>query len=102
GMRKLRAPWRVSAFRTSVEGRMMKGRARTRFWIEATLATLTATLFVLSLAWPDWIEAVSGVDPDQHSGLVEWAVVGVLLVGTVVGAVLARAEWRRLTLTADA
>jgi hypothetical protein len=32
---------------------------------------------------PDWVEAVSGWDPDQHRGSVEWMGVMALLAGTL-------------------
>jgi hypothetical protein len=34
---------------------------------------------VLSIFWPDWIEALTGYDPDQHDGTVEWLIVIALL-----------------------
>jgi hypothetical protein len=43
------------------------------------LAVLCGGLGVLSLFWPDWIEALTGYDPDQHDGTVEWFIVIVLL-----------------------
>jgi hypothetical protein len=73
----------------------MRAPPRRRFWIEAGLSALSAGLFVLTLIVPDWIEAVFGVDPDRHSGSLEWAIVGVLLVTTLVSSMLARREWRR-------
>jgi hypothetical protein len=32
-------------------------------------------LAILSIFWPDWIEALTGSDPDQHNGTVEWLIV---------------------------
>jgi hypothetical protein len=74
----------------------MRQRPRRRYWIEAGLGTLSGILFLLTLMVPDWIEEVFRVDPDQHSGSLEWAIVAVLAVLTVAFAALARAEWRRL------
>jgi hypothetical protein len=34
---------------------------------------------VLTIVWPDWIEALTGYDPDQHNGTVEWLIVIALL-----------------------
>jgi len=68
---------------------------RTRFWIEATLATASTALVVLTLAWKDWIEALTGFDPDHHGGALEWAIVAVLLLLVVVIARAAHVEWRR-------
>jgi hypothetical protein len=36
-------------------------------------------LVVLAIFWPDWIEALTGYDPDQHTGTVEWLIVIALL-----------------------
>jgi hypothetical protein len=30
---------------------------------------------VLTIFWPDWIEALTGYDPDRHDGSVEWLIV---------------------------
>jgi hypothetical protein len=76
----------------------MRQRPRRRYWIEAGLGTLSGILFVLTLMVPDWIEAVFRVDPDQHSGSLEWVIVAVLGVTTVLSSLLARREWRRLAL----
>jgi hypothetical protein len=76
----------------------MRQRPRRRYWIEAGLGTLSGILFVLTLIVPDWIEAAFGIDPDQHSGSLEWVIVAVLAVTTVLSCLLARREWRRLGL----
>jgi hypothetical protein len=73
----------------------MRRELRARFWIEAVLAGASAFLFVLTLAWRDWIEGTTGYDPDRHSGSLEWAIVAGLFVLTVVFALLARMEWQR-------
>ena len=69
---------------------------RTRFWVEIVLAAISCVLLVLTLVWRHWIEAVFRVDPDNHSGYVEWLVVAALLSSTIVFAILARTESRRL------
>src|SRR2546423_929222 len=43
-------------------------KVRTRFWIEAGLASLTTLLLLLTLVRRDWIEAMFGIDPDNYSG----------------------------------
>lgn len=73
----------------------MRERIRSRFFVEIALATLTAGLFVLTLINREWIELLFGVDPDGGDGSLEIAIVGVLLVATIVFAWLARGEWRR-------
>lgn len=67
---------------------------RARFWIEASLAAATGFLAALTVVWRDWIEAVLHVDPDRHSGSLEWLIVAALVVVTCTLAVAARAAWR--------
>jgi hypothetical protein len=43
------------------------------------LAGFCGGLAVLTIIWPDWIEALTGYDPDQHNGTVEWLIVIALL-----------------------
>jgi hypothetical protein len=73
---------------------MNKGVGRA-FWTEATLASLAGALALLKLAWPDWIEGVFGVDPDRHSGALEWALVAICFVIALAFSALARREWQR-------
>jgi hypothetical protein len=74
----------------------MRTSLRRRFWLEAALATITSILFVVTLFWKDWIEIVFRVDPDMGNGMLEWLIVGSLLVVTIVLLALARYEWRRI------
>ncbi len=71
----------------------MKKVLRFRFWIATGMGAITGILFIITLLWRDWIEIVFHVDPDRGSGSLEWFIVGVLLVVTVVLFVLARYEW---------
>jgi hypothetical protein len=73
----------------------MKATLRLRFWVQAGLSALSGSLFVLTWLLPDWIEAVFGVDPDRHSGALEWAIAVALLVTCVASTVLAGRESRR-------
>ncbi|XUL87150.1 ABC transporter permease [Streptomyces galilaeus] len=73
----------------------MTRNMRLRGLIEAAAAGLCGLLFLATLIWPDWIEELFGVDPDQHSGAVEWAVVALALCATLVFSLLARGELRR-------
>jgi hypothetical protein len=50
-----------------------------RIRLESALAIASGTLCVLTFVWRDWIEAVFRVDPDRHSGALEWAIVAVLV-----------------------
>ena len=61
---------------------------------ETAIASLASGLGVLTIFWPDWIEALTGWDPDHHNGTFEWLiVVGLLVIAAVVGAA-ARRDWR--------
>ena len=74
----------------------MKDSSTLRFWLETVMATMTGALLVLTLVTRDWIEAVFGVDPDQHNGSLEWLLVAVLLAATLALSASARAEWRKV------
>jgi NADH:ubiquinone oxidoreductase subunit 5 (subunit L)/multisubunit Na+/H+ antiporter MnhA subunit len=69
-------------------------RLRRRFWLEAGLAGLTGALFVLTVLWHDWLEAL-GLDPDHHNGSVEWLLVAALFVLCAALSRSAQVEWRR-------
>jgi hypothetical protein len=91
-----------ATLRRQIQRRLVKGRGaflppglRQRFWFETGLATVTGGLFVVTLFWHDWIEIILHVDPDQGSGLLEWSIVGALLMVTMNLIILARYEWRR-------
>jgi hypothetical protein len=68
---------------------------RSRFWFELALALASGLLGLVTLVWRDWIEMAFKVDPDHHSGALEWLIVfGLLFIAAIAG-VLARAEWGR-------
>lgn len=73
---------------------MANGR-RWRFYLEAGAGALTTALFLATLLYPDWIEAIFKINSDAGNGSLEWFVVGVLLVVTVGLFTLAGREWRR-------
>lgn len=74
--------------------------ARIRAWIEAALAVLAAGLAIVTLITREWIELLFGVDPDQGSGALEWAIVAALAVTSVALALIARWELKRHVATA--
>jgi hypothetical protein len=51
-------------------------------------------LGILTIFWHDWIEALTGWGPDQHNGVVEWIVVGVLLAIVLAMGLAARRHWK--------
>jgi hypothetical protein len=77
-------------------------RFRRRFWILATLTTLTGVLALITPIFPDWIEFISGWDPDQHDGSVETMIVIGLFVVTAIFFALAFVEWRRAPASSSA
>lgn len=70
------------------------------FWVRLAVAAVSAALFAVTLAWPDWIEIVLRVDPDQGSGWLEWAIVVVAFALMLTFSVGTRREWRRSATTA--
>jgi hypothetical protein len=78
----------------------MSRRPRRRFWIEMAIASLTGLLALITPISPDWIELMSGWDPDQHDGSIESLIVIGLLIVTAIVFGLALAEWRRTPATA--
>ncbi len=80
----------------------MGTRMRPVFWAESGLACMSGVLAVLTAVWPDWIEALTGFDPDHGGGAFEWILaVGCGLSALVLGAI-ARREWRRTLSAAPA
>jgi hypothetical protein len=71
---------------------------RLRFRIEQVLAGISAALCLLSLVYPEWIEALTGLEPDAGSGEAEWVVAVAFLALAVVSGLLARRDHRRLAL----
>jgi hypothetical protein len=73
-------------------------RLRTRVRLEVALACLSAGLFAVTLAYPEWIEALTSLDPDAGSGALELLVSAALVGVAVVLALLARRDRRKLAL----
>ena len=73
---------------------MMTKLLRFRFWIETGMSLVTGIIFVVTMIWPQWIEGIFGVSPDSGDGSLEWLVVSLLLVATIILLFLARYEWR--------
>ena len=64
--------------------------------IEASLAVLTGVLGILTFFWRDWIEVLTGWNPDHHSGSIEIGLISALLLSSVCCTVAARRTYRRL------
>ena len=73
---------------------------RARAWLETFLAALAAGLAVLTLISHEWIEVLTGMDPDEGSGSLEWLIVVICGVLAVLCSVLARRSWRRVRVAA--
>ena len=59
---------------------------------EGALAALFAVAAVATAIWPEWIEELTGLEPDGGSGELEWLVVAVLGAVALLLAVLARRD----------
>ena len=64
--------------------------------LETAIASIAAILGITTIFWHDWIEALTGWDPDHHNGSFEWLIVLALLVIEVTLGLLARYHHRRL------
>jgi hypothetical protein len=77
------------------EIRMDKLRSRLR--VETVLAATSFVLGILTAIAPDWIEAMTGRDPDYGSGALEWTITGALFIVAAIAGALAGLDYRRLT-----
>lgn len=67
-----------------------------RAGLESVIALAAGILGVTTIFWHDWIEALTGWDPDRHNGTAEWLVVVTLLMVAALAGVAARRDWRLL------
>jgi hypothetical protein len=65
-----------------------------RFWLAAVAGGVLSILFLVTLAWPNWIELVLGVDPDGGSGAAEWLIVALSGLAATACCTTARLDWR--------
>lgn len=75
---------------------MLDRTMRKRFWFESAFAGLAFALALLTLLSQEWIEWLTGADPDGGNGSLEWMIVGVCAAVALVSVMLARREWRRI------
>jgi hypothetical protein len=73
----------------------MTGNQRRRFWVEAGLSAGTTVLAILTLISREWIEFLTGWDPDHGDGSLEWAIVFGMAVVALIAGIAARLEWGR-------
>jgi hypothetical protein len=69
---------------------------RLRVRAELAVALAAGVLGILTIFWHDWIELLTGWDPDRHNGGAEWIVAGGLLTVAVMLGLAARHHWRLL------
>ena len=64
--------------------------------IETGIAILAGALFLLTLITREWIEALTGWDPDHGNGSLEWLIVIVLAVIAIALGMRARSDWQKV------
>lgn len=65
--------------------------------LETIIALFAGVLGVTTIFWHDWIEALTGWDPDHHSGSAEWFIVVALVTAAAIAGLFARRHWRLLS-----
>jgi hypothetical protein len=74
---------------------MNRRSMRPRFWLEVALAILTAAAAIATIVWPEWIELVFGIEPDEGNGTLELGVTLTIAIVSAILAMAARTDWRR-------
>ena len=74
---------------------MKKDRTR-RFWVETILAAASAACLVATLVWPQWIEELTGLEPDGGDGSAEWGWSLAFCAATVLCLIAARRSYKRI------
>lgn len=75
----------------------MKDRRRRRFRLEVLAAAAASVLALLTVIWAEWIELLTGLDPDRGSGELEWLITGAFALIAITCSLLAQRDHRRLT-----
>jgi hypothetical protein len=68
-----------------------------RFWFEAITGAIGLALFVLTLFSREWIEELTGWDPDGGNGSLEIALAVGLLAISAISMLAARRDYQRAT-----
>jgi hypothetical protein len=77
-------------------GMIDSDRLKLQARIETGVAIAAAALFLLTLISREWIEFLTGWDPDGGSGALEMGIVVVLAAIALGLSLRARADWRKL------
>lgn len=75
----------------------MPHNLRMRFWFECALVLVSLSALVLTLISNNWIETLTGLDPDSGGGTAEWVVVVALMAVTISAFGMAGVELKRAT-----
>ncbi len=75
----------------------MRRNLPARFWFEAITGLLGLLLFIVTLFTREWIEELTGWDPDGGNGSLEIALAFALLAISAVSMLAARRDYRRAT-----
>ena len=76
----------------------MQTHTRSTFLAQSLSATVSGLLAVLTAVWPDWVEALTGLNPDGGSGYLEWVIAASFAAAAVLFGALARREWQKLSI----
>lgn len=74
----------------------MRGRQKARITIEAALGLVSLALCIVTLINAEWIEELTGLEPDAGSGALEWAIVVGFAVASAACGALVRRDHQRL------
>jgi hypothetical protein len=72
-----------------------KRPGRLRISIEVVLFLASAVLFVATLVEPEWIEMLTGLEPDEGSGSLELAIAAATGVAAIVFGAMSGYDLRR-------
>jgi hypothetical protein len=72
----------------------MSRKLPARFWFEAITGAIGLVLFVLTLFTREWIEELTGWDPDGGNGSLEIALAFALLAISAISMFAARRDYR--------
>lgn len=72
------------------------GLSKLRLWLDIIVTSIVGLLGVLTVFWHDWIEVLTGWDPDHHNGSEEWIIVAALLIVATAMGFVTRYHWKLL------